>query len=77
MKTIIIFGGGYLVFRIVKASLKNSIANMLKPKEIHEPAELVKCEECQSFVDSENAVHRRKMVFCSSECQKKHFSKDS
>jgi hypothetical protein len=76
LKIAIVFGGGYLMFRLLKASLKHTLLDLLQPKEDNGSSELVQCTECQSFTDGGKAVYKRKMVFCSTECLEKHFSKE-
>jgi|GEM_PF-2577853 len=76
LKTIIIFGGGYLAYRLVKSSVKESILNFLQPKEIQESAELVQCIYCERYIDKRQVIHRRKLSFCHKQCVSSYFSQE-
>jgi len=68
LKYLIYIGIGYLVFKVAKNGFKLLLSNYQQPKELNEPAELVKCAECGSYVSKGISIKNGKFDFCSEDC---------
>ncbi len=73
-KIIVTISVGYLLYRVAKNGIKLAISNRLKPKELHDADDLIKCEHCEGFMTKSVAFSHKKKYFCSQDCLQAYFN---
>jgi len=71
IKTAIVMVAVYLLYRLAKYAIKKKLEKLLnrtmKP-EIKNSGQLVQCGKCGTWVNEQDAIKKRGLVYCSRTC---------